>query len=185
MKIRDTISPEAFEHLLAWLNGDRLLAGQEYQRIHLGLVKLFSSRGLADAEELADEAIDRVCQKVKEISAGYEGNPSSYFYGVARHILQEQARRKTQSFAEIEVAIDPLLEEDENPALDCLQVCLKKLTAPQRKMILSYYKGEGKEKIKMRNKLAEANNISVSFLRVKVHRIKEIVEACVKTCLRN
>ena len=55
---------------------------------------MFVSKGFSDAEDLADETINRVAKKLPEIQDTYVGEPARYFHGVARYILREMMRRK-------------------------------------------------------------------------------------------
>ena len=86
------ITRETFESLLEWLDPDRVRAGRKYGDIRLRLVKIFMWRGCHDAEDLADETIDRVASKVSAIKESYSGDPAWYFYGVARKVLMENLR---------------------------------------------------------------------------------------------
>ncbi len=71
-----TITKEPFDALLEWLDPDREKAGQRYEVIRAGLIRIFVSKGLSDAEHYADEAIDRVIKRLPEIQANYVGDPA-------------------------------------------------------------------------------------------------------------
>jgi hypothetical protein len=58
------------------------------------LIKIFVCRGCANAEELADETINRVVSKVQEIITNWQGDPALYFYKVAQNIYREWWRTK-------------------------------------------------------------------------------------------
>ena len=60
MKKEWVINQDAFDTMLDWLDADRERAGCKYEAIRLRLIKIFTCRGCQDAEELADEAINRV-----------------------------------------------------------------------------------------------------------------------------
>ncbi|MFL6230009.1 MAG: hypothetical protein ACJ741_14655, partial [Pyrinomonadaceae bacterium] len=62
-----TLTRDAFEGLLTWLDSDREQAGKKYEDIRSSLIKIFTWRGVAEAEELADETINRVARKVKDL----------------------------------------------------------------------------------------------------------------------
>src|SRR5258707_5663204 len=93
MKKEWMLSQDALDTLLAWLDADRDRAGQKYESIRLRLIKIFTCRGCHEAEELADETINRVIARVDEIASGYRGDPALYFYGVSQRILLEYARK--------------------------------------------------------------------------------------------
>jgi DNA-directed RNA polymerase specialized sigma24 family protein len=88
------LTQEMFERLLAWLDKDRDRAGLRYEEIRFQLIKIFVSHECPDSEGLADETINRVARKIKDIADTYTGNPASYFYGVARIVYLEYLRRK-------------------------------------------------------------------------------------------
>jgi DNA-directed RNA polymerase specialized sigma24 family protein len=92
--IRKPPTQEAFDKLLEWLDPDRERAAEKYQKIHTRLIGIFSNHGCADPEKLADETIDRVIAKMDSLSVNYEGEPTRYFYGVARNILKEDLKRR-------------------------------------------------------------------------------------------
>ena len=62
-----SLSQEAFDALLDWLDSDREQAGIKYEQIRSRLIKIFTGRGCVDPEDLADETINRVTRKLKEI----------------------------------------------------------------------------------------------------------------------
>ena len=59
MKKGWVLTQELFDTLLDWLDPDRERAGHRYETIRLRLIKIFTSRGCPEAEELADETINR------------------------------------------------------------------------------------------------------------------------------
>ena len=69
-----SLSQEAFDALLDWLDPDREQAGMKYEQIRSRLIKIFTGRGCVDAEELADETINRVTRKLKEIQEEFTGD---------------------------------------------------------------------------------------------------------------
>ena len=60
MKSTWALSQEAFDRLLAWLDPDRDRAGERYEEIRRKLIGIFLRRGCSTAEDLTDEAINRV-----------------------------------------------------------------------------------------------------------------------------
>ena len=95
MKTQRDLTQTEFDRLLAWLDADRDRAAVKYEVIRRGLIELFDSRCCSDAEDLADRTINRVARKVEQLAPTYSGEPSLYFYGVAKHVLQEYFRAKT------------------------------------------------------------------------------------------
>jgi DNA-directed RNA polymerase specialized sigma24 family protein len=176
------LTPEKFDSLLQWLDANRDAAGRKYVTIQVGLVRIFSLKGFSDAESLADETINRVADRLEEIAPTYTGNPANYFRGVARNIILEAGRRR-------EVATDepperPVKVSEVGDEYNCLLKCLRFFPADKRDMVLDYHAYEGSDKISNHQTMADELGISVSNLRVRVHRAKVQLEACVRECMK-
>lgn len=183
------LTQEEFDELLAWLHSDRELAAQKYEEIRESLIKVFSWRGYYDAEDLADEVINRVTSKVKELAGSYVGDPALYFYGVAKKIVMERERREMHQplNPDMNVPDAPAQpdEADEGVRLrECLQKCLRELDSEEKELILSYYQKSKQAKIDYRKIIAEQLGIGTNALRVKVYRIRLKVKVCIKNCLK-
>src|SRR5262249_1512637 len=92
---------------------------------------------------------------------------------------------------EISRALSPLdlMEQEEERQqyewrLACLEKCLQELSPEDRKLITTYYQGEGRAKIEMRRELAAQFAISVSALRIRACRLRSKLEERVNHCLR-
>ena len=178
-----TLNRDSFDALLEWLDPDREKAAQQYETIRAGLIRMFVSHGLPDAEHYADETIDRVMKRLPEIRDEYVNEPARYFYGVARNILREAHRRK-------EVATDlPLecisLKKVDSDLANCLAKCLKTLPREKRELIHDYhvYDGHGREKVESHREMAAELSISVGALRTRAHHVRTALEECVTRCL--
>jgi DNA-directed RNA polymerase specialized sigma24 family protein len=64
----------------------------------------------------------------------------------------------------------------------CLNKCLKELKPEQRKLIISYYKGEKLNKIKRRKDIEQELGITNKALRVRIFRIKNFLHECILNC---
>ena len=60
MKKNWVLSQKAFDDLLDWLASNREQAGHKYEAIRRRLITIFTGRGCCDAEDLADETMNRV-----------------------------------------------------------------------------------------------------------------------------
>ena len=117
------ITKELFDALLEWLDPDRDAAGQRYETIRAGLVRMFVSKGISDAGQSADETMDRVMKRLPEIRVNYVGDPAKYFHGVARNVVLESRRRKE---VVTEVLPECLTKEfGESATSECLSKCLR------------------------------------------------------------
>jgi DNA-directed RNA polymerase specialized sigma24 family protein len=190
IQLRESPSPkkelilvqDEFDALLAWLNPDRDLAGRKYEEIRLRLIKFLTSRGCYLAEELADEAITRVCKRVKEIAPTYEGEPAFYFYAVANNVFLEFTKRKWVEFPPQHAETVYKVEEIERRH-NCLDRCLQKERPENRELIVQYYEEEKRAKIDHRKRLAALLGVDLNALRIRVCRIRRSLLNCVLKCL--
>ena len=172
------LTPESFEALLSWLDPDREVAGQKYVTICAGLVRIFVSKGLSDAEHWADETLDRVGKRVPEIREGYIGEPVKYIHGVARNIIKEALRLReipTEDFPELGTEETETTEE-----LDCLVECLKQIPDDKRDLILDYHLYHGRAKIEHHRQMARERSLSEGALRTRAHHIRAGLEKSVR-----
>jgi len=181
---------EKFGDLMIWLGSNAEDPGGKYEHIRQTLVKLFIWNGYWDAEDLADEAIDRVMRKIPKITIDYSGDPALYFYGVAKKILQERRRQdnlRRESQLESRLPADNNHQADYSDESDqkfeCLAKCIQKLPPESRELIINYYQHEKRAKIDFRKQIAEKMDIDVESLRLKVFRIRGSLHKCIKKCL--
>jgi RNA polymerase sigma factor (sigma-70 family) len=175
------LTQESFDALLAWLDPQREQAGRKYEEIRLRLIKIFTCRGCYEPEDLADEAINRVTNRLKEIESSYSGDPSRYFYGVANKVHLEYLRRKPAPPAPPQQEGSETIEHE----YECLERCIKKLSPGNRKLVLQYYEEEKRAKIDHRRQLAEQLGIALNALRIRAHRIRASLQECVQLCLND
>lgn len=173
------LTQESFDSLLAWLDPNRELAGRKYEEIRLRLIKIFTCRGCPDAEDLADETINRVTTRLKDIEAEFIGEKIRYFYGVANKVHQEVLRpRKTPP-----PPTSPSEANGIEQLYDCLEQCLSALTPENRFIVEQYYQEERQAKINNRRHLAERLGIALNALRIRAYRIRALLQDCVQKCL--
>jgi RNA polymerase sigma factor (sigma-70 family) len=181
-----TPDQESFDRLLAWLSSDREQAGKRYEEIRQSLIKIFTWRGVAEAEELADETINRVTRKLNDLTEIYTGDPALYFYGVAKNVLIEYQRQPRHIPLEEQQSI--LVPEDEpdtsEQIYECMERCLQKLSPNNREIILRYYKERRQAKINYRKDIAKQMGVSLNNLRVRIYRIRATLENCINSCLK-
>ena len=152
---------------------------------------MLSWRGAAVPEDLADETLERVA---RQLARGLEiraEDPFRYVCGVAFRVFQESLRaRQRDSRAEEELRSRSALPADRGEEIReirvvCLEQCLEGLDSSKRELILDYYQGERREKIRARRTLAERLGIRAPTLRLRALRIRESLETCVVRCLRS
>jgi DNA-directed RNA polymerase specialized sigma24 family protein len=181
MKIHSPLTQQELDNLFAWLDPDLNCAAYKYEIIRRGLIQRFINRGCMDAESLADQTIDRVTKRVAEISKTYQGNPASYFHGVARNVFFEYCRERRNQAKEPPPAEEPTFSE---VYYDCLERCLAELSTEKRDLILRYYTEIKRAKIESRKKIRQELSVNPEALRVRTHRIRKILEPCVRECVK-
>ena len=182
------MTQENFEQLLSWLDADRNQAGEKYEEIRRSLIKIFLWRGCRHAEDLADETFNRVAKKLQQVAQGYDGNPAHYCYGVARILIQEYLRKESRLEPEAATRETPAPTTEDTSAQDaqfaCLELCLNKLSADNRDLLLLYYQWDGQEKIDFRKELAQELGLGMNAFRVRIHRLRTEVQQCLLACLK-
>jgi len=178
------VHKEIFKELLNLLHPDEAQAAVEYQNLHQRLARFFDWNNVQDPMALADEALDRLAKRAAEPDSN-EGvhNVSAFALGIARHLLQEEARRQLK-MAEISRhwrAMESRTQEPETEALEnALQQCLGKMEPERRRLIEAYYSYNSNEKIKMHQQLAEAEGLSLNALRNRALRTRQELETCIR-----
>ncbi|HWW88894.1 MAG TPA: hypothetical protein VNZ26_35120 [Vicinamibacterales bacterium] len=178
-----SISAAGLERLLTRLDADAERAGAEYERLRRALIRFFDWRGASAPEECADETLDRLAKKLADTVVQ---NLNSYARGIARLVLLEHQRRPDVSASRVidwaKLRARP--PEDETSGLrECLDRCLTTLSGEGRTLLLRYYEGERSEKIANRQDLAESHGLSENALRCRVHRLRDRLEACLRSCI--
>jgi len=174
------LEQDEFDELLRWLDPEPERAGLAYEKIRRRLIVILASRGCLSAEELADETIDRVARRVKDIRAEYVGEKAIYFLGVMNNVHHEYLKRPV---------LPRLPDRNEDAELreqahGCLDRCLDKLTTNSRQIIESYYAEDKRAKINLRRRLAKQFGLRPSSLRARALRIREKLQACIVQCLQ-
>jgi DNA-directed RNA polymerase specialized sigma24 family protein len=179
------MSQEAFDRLLASLDADREQAGQKYVRLRLKLVKYFEWQRAAFPDREADVTLNRVARRIEEGQAVH--SLSAYCYGVARLVFAEslRAQQKERDAFGCEPTVGPPDESDDDAEVrgECLDRCLRTLPDESRDLILKYYEGEKGGKVEGRKRLAQRLGIPLNALRIRAHRIRVSLEACVRECV--
>jgi DNA-directed RNA polymerase specialized sigma24 family protein len=172
------LTKDVFDKLLGWLAPDEQAAAQVYETIRKGLIKFFLCRGCTSPEDLADQVINRVAKHVSDPSFVFVGQPSSYFYGVARKVCLEDFRKRTT------VRTFPIPEDADDVEVKhkCLEDCLDTLTARNRDLVIEYYQLDKGDKISNRRALAERLNLPLGTLRIQAYRIRCSLRDCVFAC---
>jgi DNA-directed RNA polymerase specialized sigma24 family protein len=180
---------QTFRRLLAWLDQGVDTNGQSYLAIRERLLSYFDRKNCLNADELADETLNRVARRLDEEGGNIETEiPAKYCYIVARFVFMEHLRANEKESAALDsVGRQPnaMSNEDRDrkeKLLACLDRCAARLDLSQRELIFGYYSGEQRVKIENRRSLAQTLGISVNALSIRACRIRDKLESCVKEC---
>ncbi|HKO41734.1 MAG TPA: hypothetical protein VJU84_00465 [Pyrinomonadaceae bacterium] len=179
---KDSLTEEALNKLLHWLNPDRDLAGQLYNKVQLRLTRIFNAHGCGDPEKLADETFDRILSKIDWLNENYVGNPMHYLSAVARNIIKEDYRERTA--ARTLPQPEPVTSDEESDRrYECLDLCMAEFSQDGRRLLIAYFEGQGSEKIANRKKLAAELGVTLRALRLRVFHMKAQLRSCLEICL--
>ena len=195
MKKDWTPTQTAFRQFLDWLDEGVASGGEKYLEMRRRLVFYFDRKNCLASDELADETLSRVAQKLEEKGSITGMSPAHYCYVVAKFVFLEnlrQAKRGQSGLNELELArlsSGSSLNSKDTAAIqsrerlhDCLDSCLAKLSSADRDLILEYYRGEQRAKIERRSQLAARLGLSMNALTIRACRIRYKLEECMRTC---
>jgi|ERR1043165_6846279 DNA-directed RNA polymerase specialized sigma24 family protein len=175
----------SFEKLLAAFSSDSEEAIKQYEIARRKLIKIFERRQVIAAEREADKSFDRAMRRLDE--GEVITNIMAYLLTIARNIFLEHLREEKKYREALTMMTrerdEPKFDDEPNPRQDCFDRCLEELPFESRALILEYFEDQGGAKIKHHTSMAAELGITTNALRIKVHRIRIILEACVKKCV--
>jgi RNA polymerase sigma factor (sigma-70 family) len=182
------VNPEDFKRLLARFHADPAQAWQAYYTLRRKLVVFFEHSGNFEAEELAEEALDRIAKKADAFEIE---NVAEFAFGVARNLRREAFRERAAWKPMTDAAGDQLAVKgpdpektiieniDANRNLKRLVKCLQqRLSASERRLLLEYYPTERENLESRRQELADSLGINLGALRTRMVRLREKLEEC-------
>jgi len=179
------LTQENFDTLLAAFHADRGEAARRYESLRDRLVFFFNRRQFALAETLADEVFNRIAKRIEE--GELIGAVEAYAYGVARYVAQERVRRDFRDQSAEDAYLGNIMALKRTPSeealLAAMENCLESRPEEDRELLRKYYAARGQELIEHRRQLAASLNLSQSALRKQVFRLRNQVEACVRTLM--
>lgn len=190
-----TLSHDAFQRLLNWLDGGTTSEGHAYVEMRRRLRDYFGRKNCRTADDLADETLTRVARRLHEDGITSDDTPARYCYIVARFVFLEYLREgrahpiTNEGSGDITPqrwtprAVDAEEADGQRDALhDCLQQCLEQLDLLDRRIITQYYVGSARVKIDNRRELAESLGLTPNALAIRACRIRIRLQTCVRRC---
>jgi len=183
----------AFDRLLAWLDEGVDSAGAQYLEMRRRLVQYFDRKNCLCPDELADETMNRIARRLEETGGITDTPPARYCYIVARFVFLEYQRGPEHH--QVSLNLQPglgcvpdleqdAMADDRTKRLECLDCCLKKLKPDDHAVILDYYRGEQRVKIRRRRELATKLGVTLNALTIRACRIRDRLEKCVGDCCK-
>jgi DNA-directed RNA polymerase specialized sigma24 family protein len=185
----------AFTRLLDWLDDGVDSHGDRYLEMRRRLVSYFDRRNRPNADELADETLNRISRTLEQTGAIVTKPPARYCYVIARFVLLEDLRRsrrhvpfdeprsieasRARSTCVDESSERLMLRED---SLDCLDRCLEQLKPKQRDLVIEYYREAHRQRIDRRCELARRLGITMNALAIRAYRIRDALLTCLEDC---
>ena len=190
-----TLSKDALQRLLNWLDGGANSDGHAYVEMRRRLRDYFGRKNCHTPDDLADETLTRVARRLEEENITRGETPARYCYIVARFVFLEHLRETKAHPTVTYVSGDAVPQLSAPSATDsaeaagareallaCLRKCLQELDTLNRRIITRYYIGSARVKIDNRRELAESLGLSVNALTIRACRIRTRLEACVRRC---
>ena len=181
------MSLEDFPRFMESLSPDKEEAGRLYIRLQEKLVGFFGMRGISDSTGATNETLKRGAEKI----AGGTNVPNAekFCLGIARNVAREWWRRERRE----EVAFRRFTENLANNTADeveriehVLKPCFERLKGEDQKLLVAYCSvAEGVSHAERRRRVAEELEITMRALRIKVSRLRDKLEECVKERLKN
>lgn len=183
--------PAAFSSLLQRLQEDDESAEAAYERLRFRLITFLRVRVPveADAEALADTALDRLGRRLHEGTV-IERVPQ-YALGIARLLVKEaearvaSERKRSAAFVYESTGsgshepLAPVSDETQESVMKALSDCLDSLKRDARELVLTYYGRDGAARIASRHELANSLGLAPNALRNRALRVRMRLEKCV------
>jgi DNA-directed RNA polymerase specialized sigma24 family protein len=180
--------------LLEWLDDGADSHGERYLEMRRRLVTYFDRRNRPNADELADDTLNRIARTLEQAGVIATTPPARYCYVIARFVLLESLRRDRR-FVPLKESRDidvsgrrPIgLIADERVSieahrLDCLDRCLDELRPEQRDLAIEYYRDVRRQRIERRRDLAKRLGITMNALAIRACRLRDGLMSCVEAC---
>ncbi|MGE0882573.1 MAG: sigma-70 family RNA polymerase sigma factor [Blastocatellales bacterium] len=181
------MTEEEFRRFLNWLDADRELASQIYEKLRRRLIVYFIKRQCAAAEDLADKVLNAVMEHVLKQNVLLLGQPLPYIFGIARNVYRQYLSKQISfdgdmdwqrlSFPDFS---DETSEKEQRSA--CLRNCLREMKGQDRQLFLLYYLKKIEALDEYRIRLAKQFGLTINALRLKMMRLRDQLRICITSC---
>lgn len=173
---------ESFRILLEALKSHSSDAGSAYTNLRNSLVRYFQIKDDVDTDEAADEVLDRVALKLSQNTE--IKNLTQYSFGVASLIFLERLRaaaKNKKAQTEFYAAREKQSNDDLQDDFVYFRECFQKLSLAEKNFMKDYFPDlPFTELTPHREKLCAEKKLSINNLRIKIYRLKQRLEDCVR-----
>lgn len=188
MEVESNQFNNSLQKLLEICSSNQDEAGVAYNELRNSLVRFFQIKGDSDPDEAADLTLDRVALKISKDTP--IENLTSFCFGVARFIFLERLRQtKKLNGAADEFYrnrdLSQFAGETDDGEFSVFRECFEKLTSAEKLFLRDYFADMSSSELdKHRRQLSLENDITLNNLRLKVFRLRQRLENCVKNKLK-
>jgi hypothetical protein len=158
-------------------------ASRCYLRLHQKLTGYFRLKGMYDPVNDADDALDRAGEKI--VRGHNIPDIVKFCMGIARNIVHERLRHKKREESAFLKFIDNTQDNSTEALVDritnLMKPCFGQLPEDDRNLLMSYCRvPPGVERAEHRRQLAESLKSTIAALRIRVTRLRRVLDNCVK-----
>lgn len=181
-----TLTAGSFELLLKQLHDDPDEAARRYISVYGKLMRYLDWRGCRMPDWYADVTMTRIARRLEQ--GATITNFQGFMFGVAKKVAiealreQEKEQKTLSCLAQVETDHGCAYEES---LFERLEAGLLRLPPGSRRLLIAYYAAGDNKNMELRRELAQREGISVNALRVRVHRLKSLLEAYIAADLHN
>jgi len=163
-------------------------AGRRYIRLHQKLEGYFRFRGVSDPVADADETLNRAARRIEE--GADVSDIDKYCLGIARHVVEEGWRKNAREHSAFLEYLERQNRDSDHEEVDrttkLMQLCFARLEQHERDLLNSYCAAPtGRARAQYRRELAESRNWTISALRIRVTRLRQGLDDCLRALSRN
>ena len=180
--VANYLTSESFAKLLDALSSDQSEAARAYTTLRSSIVRYFQIKGDSFPDEAADTVLDRVAEK---LALGLKiDDLTKYSFTVAKFVFLERMRSlKKEKLAADEFYFrnDGRRDGKETDALRPFRECFESLPDDDQKVLTGYFADLPADRLfDFRQKLAEAHEGSLNYLRLRIFRLRKRLDDCVR-----
>jgi len=185
--VAKNLTAESYTLLLKAFSSDEQEAALAYAKLRDSLTRFFQLKGEAAADEAADETLDRVAAKLSEdvpIS-----DLTKYSFGVARLVFLENLRKMNKgkkAFENYRAENAHQKFDEETDDFSPFRECFESLPNEDKSILRAYFIDlPYAELIENRQKLTDKLGIAMNNLRLKIFRLRQRLEDCMRGKRKN